>query len=230
MHGRRFNRRKRREALPERRVRDWRTARQDGRLQPPRLIHRIMEVMACGRFVRIDVANRRHIECIRGNRSAVLPSRRDLRDSASLLHRREGHRQRKDVQGKQQDEKDDECSSHRAVVRQDKTSISAIHPAAFTQTCSNFMKTMSTRKFTCFGNGDGGGNPALVIEDGPVDNTQRAALAREHALTCVFIDPAGEPGVAQGEDGPRGRRGAGRRPGTQRAPTYACARTMSRLM
>jgi len=54
---------------------------------------------------------------------------------------------------------------------------------------------MKIQRFNCFGNGDGGGNPALVIEDGPADQTQRARLAREHALTCVFIDEATEPGV-----------------------------------
>jgi hypothetical protein len=55
-----------------------------------------MEVMARGRFVGIDVANRRHSECIRGDRG--------VRAHASLLHRRDRHRQRKDVQGEQQDE------------------------------------------------------------------------------------------------------------------------------
>jgi len=55
---------------------------------------------------------------------------------------------------------------------------------------------MRIKKFTCFGNGDAGGNPALVIEEGPADDAQRVQLAREQALTCVFIDPAGEPGVA----------------------------------
>jgi PhzF family phenazine biosynthesis protein len=55
---------------------------------------------------------------------------------------------------------------------------------------------MRILRFTCFGNGPQGGNPALVVIDGPLDAAQRAALAREHALTCVFLDPAGEPGVA----------------------------------
>jgi predicted PhzF superfamily epimerase YddE/YHI9 len=54
---------------------------------------------------------------------------------------------------------------------------------------------MKTRKFTCFGTAQGG-NPALVVEDGPADGAQRIELARERALTCVFLDPAGEPGVA----------------------------------
>ena len=55
---------------------------------------------------------------------------------------------------------------------------------------------MQILKFTCFGNGPQGGNPALVVIDGPPAPEQRAALARERALTCVFLDPAGEPGVA----------------------------------
>jgi PhzF family phenazine biosynthesis protein len=58
------------------------------------------------------------------------------------------------------------------------------------------MKTMRIKQFTCFGSGDAGGNPALVIEDGPADEAQRALLARQYALTCVFIDAAGEPDVA----------------------------------
>lgn len=55
---------------------------------------------------------------------------------------------------------------------------------------------MRILKFTCFGSGAGGGNPALVITGGPLAPEARSALARERALTCVFIDPAGEPGVA----------------------------------
>lgn len=55
---------------------------------------------------------------------------------------------------------------------------------------------MKIRQFSCFGDGEGGGNPALVIEDGPAADAQRAQLAREHALTCVFIDAAAPPGVA----------------------------------
>jgi len=62
------------------------------------------------------------------------------------------------------------------------------------------MKTMRIEQFTCFGSSDGGGNPALVIEDGPADAAQRVALARAHALTCVFIDAAGESGVAASLD------------------------------
>ena len=55
---------------------------------------------------------------------------------------------------------------------------------------------MNTQLFTCFGATHGGGNPALVVEDGPLDPDQRARLARERALTCVFIDAASEPGMA----------------------------------
>jgi PhzF family phenazine biosynthesis protein len=56
--------------------------------------------------------------------------------------------------------------------------------------------TMNTRLFDCFGTATGGGNPALVVEDGPLDPAQRAQLARERALTCVFIDAATEAGLA----------------------------------
>ena len=56
--------------------------------------------------------------------------------------------------------------------------------------------TMNTRLFDCFGTPNGGGNPALVIEDGPLDPAQRALLARERALTCVFIDAPTEAGLA----------------------------------
>lgn len=55
---------------------------------------------------------------------------------------------------------------------------------------------MKIKQFTCFGKGDGGGNPALVIEEGPPDDQERARLAREHALTCVFLDAPGAPGLA----------------------------------
>jgi predicted PhzF superfamily epimerase YddE/YHI9 len=54
---------------------------------------------------------------------------------------------------------------------------------------------MNTTLFTCFGSAEGGGNPALVVEDGPVDPDQRLQLAREQALTCVFSDAARAPGT-----------------------------------
>jgi PhzF family phenazine biosynthesis protein len=55
---------------------------------------------------------------------------------------------------------------------------------------------MNTTLFTCFGSADGGNNPALVVEDGPTDPNQRLQLARERALTCVFIDAASDPEAA----------------------------------
>jgi PhzF family phenazine biosynthesis protein len=56
--------------------------------------------------------------------------------------------------------------------------------------------TMNTRLFDCFGTAHGGGNPALVVEDGPFEPAQRSLLARERALTCVFIDAPTEAGLA----------------------------------
>ena len=47
---------------------------------------------------------------------------------------------------------------------------------------------MRIQRFTCFGSAAGGGNPALVIEGGPDEVEARLALARERALTCVFLD------------------------------------------
>ncbi|MGX4640464.1 PhzF family phenazine biosynthesis protein [Massilia sp. SYSU DXS3249] len=55
---------------------------------------------------------------------------------------------------------------------------------------------MRIQEFTCFAGGAGGGNPALVVEDGPPGLEARLALARERALTCVFLDPADAPGIA----------------------------------
>jgi PhzF family phenazine biosynthesis protein len=55
---------------------------------------------------------------------------------------------------------------------------------------------MRIQKFNCFGSAQGGGNPALVVIDGPADEEKRRALARERALTCVFLDPSNEPEVA----------------------------------
>ena len=55
---------------------------------------------------------------------------------------------------------------------------------------------MNMKEFSCFGEDGGGGNPALVIEDGPREDEERARLAREHALTCVFLDAPGAPGLA----------------------------------
>jgi PhzF family phenazine biosynthesis protein len=55
---------------------------------------------------------------------------------------------------------------------------------------------MRIQEFTCFGTTAGGGNPALVIEDGPVEAEERLALARERALTCVFLDTPDAPDTA----------------------------------
>jgi PhzF family phenazine biosynthesis protein len=54
---------------------------------------------------------------------------------------------------------------------------------------------MQTRRLICFGAHPGAGNPALVIEDGPLDADARQALAREHGTTCVFIDGVDAAGV-----------------------------------
>ncbi|KQQ96493.1 PhzF family phenazine biosynthesis protein [Massilia sp. Leaf139] len=54
---------------------------------------------------------------------------------------------------------------------------------------------MNITAFTCFAADDGGGNPALMIEDGPAGQAEREALARGHARTCVFIDAAAEDGI-----------------------------------
>ena len=55
---------------------------------------------------------------------------------------------------------------------------------------------MRIQELTCFGTGSGGGNPALVVEDGPAGLAPRLALARERALTCVFLDAPDVPGTA----------------------------------
>lgn len=55
---------------------------------------------------------------------------------------------------------------------------------------------MHIQEFTCFGSDSGGGNPALVIQDGPLDGAERLVLARARALTCVFIDAPDTPGAA----------------------------------
>lgn len=55
---------------------------------------------------------------------------------------------------------------------------------------------MLIQEFACFGTDAGGGNPALTVEDAPVEAGERLLLARERGLTCVFLDPSAEPGVA----------------------------------
>jgi PhzF family phenazine biosynthesis protein len=47
---------------------------------------------------------------------------------------------------------------------------------------------MLTTELLCFGARPGTGNPALVVQDGPADEAARAAIAREHNITVVFID------------------------------------------
>jgi PhzF family phenazine biosynthesis protein len=54
---------------------------------------------------------------------------------------------------------------------------------------------MRIQELKCFGAAPGEGNPALVIEDGPLDAATRQALARERGATCVFLDPTDEDGV-----------------------------------
>ena len=57
---------------------------------------------------------------------------------------------------------------------------------------------MRIQEFTCFAAAAGGGNPALVIADGPSGLAKRLRLARERALTCVFHDSADAPGALVG--------------------------------
>ena len=59
---------------------------------------------------------------------------------------------------------------------------------------------MRIQTFTCFGTESGGGNPALVVEDGPAGLDERLALARERALTCVFLDAPDAPGTVASLD------------------------------
>lgn len=59
---------------------------------------------------------------------------------------------------------------------------------------------MRIQQFTCFGSEAGGGNPALVVEDGPAGLVERLALARERALTCVFLDAPDSPGTVASLD------------------------------
>ena len=55
---------------------------------------------------------------------------------------------------------------------------------------------MQIHAFRCFGEHADNGNPALVIEDGLSSSDARQAYTREHNMTCVWIDPSDEPGVA----------------------------------
>ena len=55
---------------------------------------------------------------------------------------------------------------------------------------------MQIHTFRCFGEHADGGNSALVIEDDRSSTEARQAFARHHNVTCVWIDPCDEPGVA----------------------------------
>lgn len=55
---------------------------------------------------------------------------------------------------------------------------------------------MKIHTLLCFGARHGEGNPALVIEGDASSQDARAAFARERNITCVWIDPATEPGIA----------------------------------
>ncbi|MBQ5949735.1 PhzF family phenazine biosynthesis protein [Massilia sp. ST3] len=55
---------------------------------------------------------------------------------------------------------------------------------------------MKIHALQCFGARPGAGNPALVIEDDASGQEERARFARERNMTCVWIDPANEPGIA----------------------------------
>jgi len=55
---------------------------------------------------------------------------------------------------------------------------------------------MQIHTLRCFGEHADGGNPALVIEDDRSSTEARQAFARQHNVTCVWLDPCAEPGVA----------------------------------
>jgi len=54
---------------------------------------------------------------------------------------------------------------------------------------------MEVHSFRCFGKHEGGGNPALVIEDESSSPSARQAFARSRNVTCVWIDPSNAPNV-----------------------------------
>lgn len=54
---------------------------------------------------------------------------------------------------------------------------------------------MEIHSFRCFGEHDGDGNPALVIEDESSSPSARQAFARARNVTCVWIDPSNESDV-----------------------------------
>lgn len=55
---------------------------------------------------------------------------------------------------------------------------------------------MQIHAFRCFGETADEGNSALVIEDDRSSSDVRQNFARERNVTCVWIDPSNEPGVA----------------------------------
>jgi len=55
---------------------------------------------------------------------------------------------------------------------------------------------MQVHELKCFGATPGNGNPALVIEGGPLGAADRQELSRSRNTTCVFIDACTEPDVA----------------------------------
>jgi len=59
---------------------------------------------------------------------------------------------------------------------------------------------MHIHALRCFGAHPGDGNPALVIEDDASPAPARQAFARERNVTCVWIDPAHEEGIAASVD------------------------------
>ena len=50
---------------------------------------------------------------------------------------------------------------------------------------------MQIYTFGCFGEHADGGNPALVIEDDRSSSDTREAFARQHNVTCVWIELLG---------------------------------------
>jgi PhzF family phenazine biosynthesis protein len=54
---------------------------------------------------------------------------------------------------------------------------------------------MEMHSFRCFGQHDGEGNPAVVIEDDSSSPGARQAFARARNVTCAWIDPSDEPDV-----------------------------------
>jgi PhzF family phenazine biosynthesis protein len=57
------------------------------------------------------------------------------------------------------------------------------------------LNTKEIHSFRCFGKREGGGNPALVIEDESSSPNARQAFARTRNVTCVWIDPSNVPNV-----------------------------------